>query len=180
MNEALNAGTPFTSDGERQYLLRPMPAKERLRLYAIGRPIFIAPARSFNGHDKAFFFFNFEQFRQTIITNNVSSTLPTLAYRNGNFSQALTGRNLGTDGLGRTLFENTVYDPNSNFVVNGVTYRNPFNNNTIPATELDPVALKIQNFIPLPTSSGLINNFLPTYANPSEAPFRPSKSVITR
>jgi hypothetical protein len=162
VNEALNAGTPFTSDGN-GHLLRPRQRRNDYG-FTLGGPIFIP--KVFNGHDKAFFFFNFEQFRQTIITNNVSSTLPTLAYRNGNFSQALTGRNLGTDGLGRTLFENTVYDPNSNFVVNGVTYRNPFNNNTIPATELDPVALKIQNFIPLPTSSGLINNFLPTYANP--------------
>jgi hypothetical protein len=163
VNEALNAGTPFTNDGD-GHLLRPRQRRNDYG-FTLGGPIYVP--KVFNGHDKAFFFFNFEQFRQTIITNNVSSTLPTAAYRTGNFTQALTGRNLGTDGLGRPLFENTIYDPSSNFVVNGVTYRNPFQtNNVIPAAQLDPVALKIQNFIPLPTSSGLINNYLPTYANP--------------
>ena len=32
--------------------------------------------------------------------------------------------------------------------------------------EFDPVAQKIQVLIPSPTSSGTINNYLPTYANP--------------
>ena len=64
------------------------------------------------------------------------------------------------------MFENTIYDPNSNFVVNGVTYRNPFPNNTIPARQLDPVALKIQTSFRFRTNAGLINNYLPTYANP--------------
>jgi hypothetical protein len=88
----------------------------------------------YNGHDKALFFFNFEHFAETIITNNVTGTVPTLAYRNGDFSGALTQRNLGTDGLGRPILENTIYDPTSNFVVNGLTYRNPFPNNVIPTS----------------------------------------------
>ena len=120
----------------------------------------------FNGHDKLFFFFNWEQFRQTTITNNVSTTVPTLAYRAGNFEQALTGKQLGTDALGRPIFENTIYDPNSTFTQNGLLERIPFPNNTIPMSDMDPVALKIQALIPLPTSSGLVNNYLPTYTNP--------------
>ena len=162
VNEALNAGTPFTNDGN-GHLLRP---RQRRNDYGfnLGGPVFIP--KVYNGHDKAFFFFNYEHFAETTITNNVAGTVPTLAYRNGDFSQALTGRNLGTDGLGRPIMENTIYDPTSNFVSGGATYRNPFPNNTIPASLLDPVALKIQNFIPLPTGSGLINNYLPTYKNP--------------
>jgi len=163
VNEALNAGTPFTNNGKGG-LLRPRQRRNDWG-FNLGGPVVLP--KLYNGHDKLFFFFNFEHFGETIITNNVSGTVPTLAYRQGDFSQALTGRYLGQpDGLGRPLYENTIYDPASDFVVNGVTYRNPFPNNVIPQSQLDPVALKIQNYIPLPTSSGLINNFLPTYANP--------------
>jgi hypothetical protein len=162
VNEFLNAGTPFTSDGN-GHLLRPRQRRNDWG-FSFGGPVVIP--KLYNGHDKAFFFFNFEHFGETIITNNQLGTVPTLGYRAGDFSKALTGRNLGTDGLGRPIFENTVYDPSTDFIANGLRYRNPFPNNTIPAANLDPVALKIQNLIPLPTSTGLINNYLPTYANP--------------
>jgi hypothetical protein len=162
VNEALNAGTPFTNDGNGR-LLRP---RQRRNDYGfnLGGPIRIP--KLFNGHDKAFFFFNYEHFAETIITNNVSGTVPTPAYRQGDFSAAQTLRNLGTDGLGRPILENTIYDPDTDFTSGGLRYRNPFPNNMIPQSRLDPVAQKIQNFIPLPTGSGLINNFLPTYRNP--------------
>jgi hypothetical protein len=162
VNEFLNAGTPFTNDGN-GHLLRPRQRRNDWG-FSVGGPVIIP--KLYNGHDKAFFFFNFEHFGETIITNNQSGTVPTLGYRAGDFSRALTGRNLGTDGLGRPIFENTVYDPSTDFIVNGLRYRNPFPNNTIPAANLDPVALKIQNLIPFPTGAGLINNYLPTYSNP--------------
>ncbi len=161
-NEALNAGQPFTNNGDGE-LLRPRNRRNDYG-FTLGGPVYIP--KLYNGHDKLFFFFNWEQFRQTIITNNVSTTVPTLAYRDGNFSQALTGRVLGTDALGRPIMENTIYDPNSTVLINGLEERTPFPNNTIPASDMDPVALKIQSLIPLPTSSGLVNNYLPTYANP--------------
>jgi hypothetical protein len=165
VNEALNAGVPFTNDGT-GHLLRP---RDRMNDYGftLGGPVWLP--KIYNGHDKLFFFFSFEQFRQTVVTNNVPLTVPTPAYREGDFEQALTGRDLGTDALGRPIMENTIYDPASTFVANGLQERNPFPNNTIPASEMDPVALKIQSFIPMPSgpgASGLINDYLPTYANP--------------
>ena len=42
----------------------------------------------YNGKDKTFFFFNFEQFRQSTVTNNGLATVPTADYRAGNFSAA--------------------------------------------------------------------------------------------
>jgi len=165
VNEALNAGTPFTNDGKGD-LLRPRARRNDFG-FTLGGPVYIP--KIINGHDKLFFFFGFEQFRETIITNNVSSTLPIPAYRAGNFSQALTGRTLGTDPLGRPILENTIYDPNTNRIVNGLGERDPYPNNTIPATQLDPVALKIQSMIPLPVgpnANGLTLNNLPTYSNP--------------
>src|SRR5215471_18550819 len=124
VNEALNAGTPFTNDGK-GHLLRPRQRRNDWG-FSFGGPVIIP--KLFNGHDKAFFFFNFEHFGETTVTNNVSTTVPTVAYRAGDFSKALTGRNLGTDGLGRPIMENTIYDPTTDFVVNGLRYRNPFPN----------------------------------------------------
>ncbi|HEX4275037.1 MAG TPA: carboxypeptidase regulatory-like domain-containing protein [Bryobacteraceae bacterium] len=163
VNEALNAGSPFTNDGN-GHLLRPRQRRNDYG-FTLGGPVRIP--KLFNGHDKLFFFFNWEQFRQTTITNNVPTTVPTLAYRAGNFQQALTNKNLGTDALGRPILENTIYDPSSSFVdSNGLVERNPFPNNTIPSSMIDPVAAKVQALIPLPTNGGLTNNYLPTYTNP--------------
>ncbi|HEY6340165.1 MAG TPA: carboxypeptidase-like regulatory domain-containing protein [Bryobacteraceae bacterium] len=162
VNEVLNAGTPFTNNGDGQ-LLRPRQRRNDYG-FTLGGPVYLP--KLYNGHDKLFFFFSFEQYRETQVINNVTQTVPTAEMRQGNFSQILTGRNLGADPLGRPLLENTIYDPNSDFVVNGLTERNPFPNNVIPLPDIDPVASKIQALIPQPTNSSLINNFLPTYTNP--------------
>ncbi len=163
VNEALNAGTPFTNNGDGG-LLRPRQRRNDYG-FTVGGPVILP--KIYNGRNKLFFFFNFEQFRETVITNNVPTTVPTLAYRQGNFTQALTGATVGTDPLGRPIMANEIYDPLSQYVAaNGQIIRNPFANNTIPMTEIDPVALAVQNLIPLPTNSGLINNYLATYSNP--------------
>ena len=161
VNEDLNAGQPFTNSGH-GHLLRPRQRRNDYG-FTLGGPVEIP--KLYNGHDKTFFFFNFEQFRETQIVNNLPLTVPTLNYRAGNFTQALTNRNLGTDGLGRPILENTVYDPTSDFVVGGVTYRNPFTNNTVLISQQDPVALNILKYIPLPTNSALVNNYVPVYPN---------------
>ncbi len=163
VNEALNAGTPFTNNGDGQ-LLRPRQRRNDYG-FTLGGPVWIP--KVFNGHDKLFFFFSFEQFRQTVITNNTPTTVPTTLYRQGNFTQALTGQVVGTDPLGRPILANEIYNPATQRVVDGQTIRDPFPNNTIPLSQQDPVALKIQSLIPLPTSSGLVNNYLTTYRNPT-------------
>ncbi len=52
----------------------------------LGGPVIIP--KLYNGKDKTFFFFNFEQFRQTTVTNNGLATMPTPAYEGGNFAAA--------------------------------------------------------------------------------------------
>ena len=168
VNEALNAGTPYTNNGNGGLV------KNRQRRndfgFTLGGPVRIP--KVFNGRDKLFFFFNFEQYRETIINSTTPVTVPTAAYRSGNFSQALTGRNLcpaatpGCDPLGRPIMENTVYDPDTQRIVNGQVVRDPFPGNIIPLNRQDPVALAIQNLVPAATSSGLINNYLVSYTNP--------------
>jgi len=164
VNEVLDAGTPFT--------VSPSNPNEHIRSverrndygFTIGGPVVIP--KVYNGHDKTFLFFNFEQFREFKSINNQSVTVPIQAYRDGNFTRALTGRTLATDPLGRPILEGTIYDPaTQRLAPNGQTIRDPFPNNTIPLSAMDPVALKIQALIPLPNvlPNNLINNAIYPY-----------------
>ncbi|MEI9814531.1 MAG: hypothetical protein WDO18_18645 [Acidobacteriota bacterium] len=115
--------------------------------------------------------------------------VPTLLYRQGDFSQALLTQNNAPrnvcpaanpncDPLGRPIFENQVYDPLSTRVVNGQTVRDPFVGNRVPAAQMDPVFTKIQNLIPLPNQNGtsFFQNYLVPITNP-RVTFIPSVKI---
>lgn len=156
-NEDLGAGQPLTSSGN-GHLLRPVNRNHDFG-FTVGGPVMIP--KVYNGRNRTFFFFNLEEWRQTVATGGTFTTVPTNAYRQGDFSAALTGgKNLATDPLGNSIGVNTIYDPLSDRVVNGQTVRTAFPGNMIPASRIDPVAAKIQSLIPAPTNSGLINNFV--------------------
>ena len=42
--------------------------------FTFGGPVWIP--KIYDGHDKAFFFFNFEQYRRSMINNNIPQTVP--------------------------------------------------------------------------------------------------------
>ena len=156
-NEALNASTPFLN------------TKNRVRRndfgFTLGGPVWIPGV--YNGHDKTFFFVSAEWFRQPTIVSSTPFTVPTLAYRSGDFRQVMTGKQLAVDPLGRHIMEGAIYDPATETIVNGLRVRDPFTNNTIPQNRFDPVAAKIQALIPLPTNSGLTNNYLVPFSSPT-------------
>src|SRR5579871_2842771 len=127
VNEALNANTPWLN-------VKPT-ARRNDYGFTAGGPVFIP--KVYNGHDKTFFFFNWEQYRETQTINNILVTVPTTQYRVGNFTQALTGRVLGTDPLNRSIPEGGVYDPNSQRTVGGQVVTDQFPNNTIPLARQD-------------------------------------------
>jgi hypothetical protein len=167
-NEALNAGVPFTNDGS-GHLLRPRVRRNDYG-FTFGGPVWLP--RIYNGHDRTFFFFNFEQFRETQVINNQFRTVPTQKMHNGDLSEFLTSRtNLGLDPLGRPIPENGVYDPATErpeIGTNGTPSleRDLFPGNIIPLSRIDPVSSKILGFMPLPNRLGTINNYLPTFTNP--------------
>ncbi|HEX5431938.1 MAG TPA: TonB-dependent receptor [Bryobacteraceae bacterium] len=168
VNEALNAATPFTGYPFTSSVPGTPLSKPRARRndygFTVGGPVIIP--KVYDGHDKTFFFFNFEQFRETDRINNVPQTVPIPAYRLGDFSEtipALKNKVLDTDPLGRPIYYAGIYDPQTARPVKGQTVTDPFLGNVIPMNRLDPVALKVQQQIPQPTSAGLINNFLPSY-----------------
>jgi len=152
VNEVFNANTPWVN-------AKPVARRHDYGV-TIGGPVDIP--KLYNGHDKTFFFFNWEQYRETQEVNNLLITVPTLAYRGGNFATALTGKNLGTDPAGRTILEGAIYDPTTTHAAaDGRIVRDQFPGNVIQPTSFDSVAQKIQNMIPNPnlgSSSTLINN----------------------
>lgn len=154
-NEFLNAGRPFTDNGKGS-LIRPRQRNNDYG-FSVGGPVWIP--KLYDGRNKTFFFFNFDQFRNNAVVQGSANTVPTTGYRNGDFSAALTGRVLGVDPLGRNILENQIYDPNTQRTVGGSVIRDPFPGNMIPVARMDPVALKIQALVPLPTSAGIVNNF---------------------
>ena len=53
--------------------------------FTFGGPIKIP--KIYNGHDKTFFFFSFEQFRQSSVTSNTVGIVPTAAQRSWEFQR---------------------------------------------------------------------------------------------
>jgi len=159
VNEALNAAAPWVANNARPRVRRHDYG------FTAGGPIQLG--KLYDGHNKTFFFFNFEQYRDKQVINTIANTVPIQEYRNGDFRRAMTTRSLGLDPEQRNMIEGTIYDPATTHAApDGRLVRNPFPNNTIPLDRMDPVALKIQSLIPLPTQSGLVNNGI--YPFPSQ------------
>jgi len=130
----------------------------------LGGPIWIP--KIYNGKDKTFFFFGYEEFLESTIVNNVLDTVPTLAYRAGNFSSLLGSTSLGTDGFGNKILQGMIYDPTTDHTfADGTRARLQFPGNQIPLTSFDPSAVKLQNLIPLP-NLGPANQTTNNYVNP--------------
>jgi hypothetical protein len=165
VNEIFNAGDPFSDAPAGTGNPRPR-ARRNDYGFSFGGPVRIP--KLYNGRDRTFFFFNFEQYRETEVTTTQQETVPTLAYRSGNFATAMIGKAIGTDPLGRPIYQGEIYDPATTTLVNGQSVRNPFPNNTIPASRFDPVAAKIQSLFPMPVgpnAGAVVNNYEPPVYN---------------
>src|SRR5215468_1735787 len=88
VNEAFNAGNPFLTNDPKG---NPRPRARRNDYgFTLGGPADIPGL--YEGRNKTFFFFNFEQYRENTTINNLYQTVPIPAYRNGDFSSALTAK----------------------------------------------------------------------------------------
>ena len=162
----------------------------------LGGPIKIP--HLYNGENKTFFFFNFEQYRENGIATASQGSVPTSQYRGGDFNCVLAYSGVSSsnaagvpsvfnncasgtytpklttvtsgatylDPLGRPITVGTIFDPRTTrpFTCNTTAFpgsdctngtqgliRDPFANNSVPATLFDPIALKILNLVPNPT-----------------------------
>jgi hypothetical protein len=129
VNEALNAAAPYSG----------LKSAQKRHDYGgtLGGPVRVP--KLYNGANKTFFFFNFEQYRENIHVANTAGTVPTALERAGDFRQApcytgtvinqacnpgdYTPKFLTTgsgasqtnyvDPLGRTIAGGTIFDPRS-------------------------------------------------------------------
>lgn len=118
----------------------------------------------YNGKDKTFFFFSWEQYRQSQ-GGVTTSTVPTAKMRNGDFSEIL-GPGL-VDGGGHPILnpctgntqilQGQIFDPSTEQTLGGITCRSPFAGNILSPTST--VAQNILSFYPAPQTGGLTNNY---------------------
>ena len=122
----------------------------------IGGPVRIP--KLYNGKDKTFFFFAYEGSRRRDGAIR-TLTVPSLLQRAADFSQSVGNNN--------ALIP--VYDPATTQLISGRQTRTQFPGNRVPASRLDPVALKLIPFYPLAnrTADSLAgaNNFRANFVN---------------
>jgi hypothetical protein len=178
-NEDLDAGQPFnyTSSGNKY-----LPVQRQLDFgFSLGGPVIIP--HLYNGRQKTFFFFAYEEYHNKQTLNNGTITVPTTAYRNGDLSSLLLGPikdnngNPVLDCLGRQMYNGAIYDPTTTRTAtctDGSTkvVRDPFGSgpggtgvptNFIGAPSTwDPVAQKVLAYMPTPSgpnANALTNNY---------------------
>ena len=146
-NSALNA-KPFSLNG----LDIPQAAYAQTRFSLIvGGPLVIP--KIVKDPSTQFFFTYFGTRART--PSLFTETVPTVAERSGDFSQAT--QSLGTSATNVPV---AIYNP---------TTHQPFANNIIPTQNLNPIALALLRYYPLPNQPGNANNYQYETAQPSNS-----------
>ena len=139
----------------------------------MGGPISIP--KLYNGRNRTFGFFSFEQLR----INNGSTAnvaVPTAANRAGDFSAQLGGPVTTTVNgaavpvinpcTGQQVLQGQIFNPATTRTVGNVQCRDPFPGNII-TTPLSSVAKAVLGFVPNPQNGQATANFFSRFANPS-------------
>jgi hypothetical protein len=160
---------------------QPKPNSHRNQFgVAIGGPVYIPGV--YKQRDKTFFFFNYEGHRQNDPLSAPLDTVPTAAFRSGDFSANLGPQlsgSAGQDALCRPVFAGAIYDPFSTRQVNAtcavpnsdptraigvgqqVWIRDAIvgNNLANSINGIDPVGQALVNFYPQPINDQLSGNW---------------------
>src|SRR5579872_2685805 len=128
--------------------------RQRVNVYGftVSGPVFLP--HIYDGRNKTFFFFNFEQNNNHGVSTPTAS-VPTALQRAGDFSQTTTASG--------ALIQ--IYDPlttlPSTTTASGYV-RSPFPGNLIPASRISPISAKMLSYFPNPTlgvSPTILNNW---------------------
>lgn len=153
-NDAMNAANYAFAQRTRSQAVSPL--RYNNFGFSVGGPVL---------KKRLFFFFDYDKTINHGAASTGTTTVPTAAMLNGDFT-----------GLP------TIYDPATTKVVNGVIQRTSFaaeygNGNRIPASRLDPVAKAIQAYYPKQNTAGTVasngivqNNYF--YNVPNSQPFQ--------
>jgi hypothetical protein len=135
---------------------------------SLGGPLSIP--HLYNAKDRTFFFFSWEQYRQNL-GGGSPTTVPTLAERNGDFSDRLIGGPTGQTNPcdGTPILNGQIFDPTTEKTVhttdnqgNPITVRcrTAFPGNVIPQGYLNAVGMNILKYYPLPQNNQIQNNYI--------------------
>jgi hypothetical protein len=170
VNEVLNAHQPYTGNRNR--------VRQHDWGYTVGGPVWLPGL--YDGKNKTFFFWSYEQFRNNQFNQTNNLTVPIPAYRAGDFSNLilqenrLVTRSQGgvsvpvVDGLGRNIQSGTIFDPATTRPgPDGKSIRDPFLNNKIDPARFDDISKKVLALVPLPLGPNSAvqagNNYQGTY-----------------
>ncbi|MCX6627486.1 MAG: hypothetical protein NTW28_07650, partial [Candidatus Solibacter sp.] len=130
---------------------------------SLGGPVRVP--KIYNGKDKTFFFFNYEQYMYRTSATSFT-TVPIAAWKKGDFSDLKNSSGVPI----------VIYDPNTTVAnPNGSGYvRTPFAGNVIPTNRLDPVALNALKILPEPNAAPInaftqTNNFYQSNRNATDS-----------
>jgi hypothetical protein len=124
----------------------------------LGGPVVLP---GYDGRNKTFFFTNIDYTRiRSGVLPGFGNTTPIDAFKNGDFSRLLTGRQIGTDVLGRPIMEGQIFNPATTRLVNGIPVRDPYPGNVIPGSDplRSAVAARIVPLMVSPDRDTLSNN----------------------
>jgi hypothetical protein len=109
---------------------------------SLGGPVYLP--KLYNGKDRSFFFFAYSGSRKRGLDNVERVRIPAPDFFRGDFTGLLDARGLRIP----------IYDPQSTRPSGNTFLRDPFAGNLIPASRLDPVAVKTGPLYPQPNLSG--------------------------
>jgi hypothetical protein len=118
-------------------------------------PVYIP--KLYDGRNRTFFMYSWEKIKSAIPLPQ-TYTVPTLEQRAADFSK--TYQSNGTSPV-------IIYDPLTTALSGSSYLRQPFAGNIIPAGRIDPVAAKMLDYIPKPTTAGNAQGFFNLIASPN-------------
>jgi hypothetical protein len=121
------------------------PSKQNEWGGTIGGPVVLP--KLYNGKDRTFWFFSFDQFYRRGGALGGLNTLPTTRMAQGDFSE----------------IPRIIYDPASS---PNPSNRTPFPGNRIPANRFSEVSSKMLPFLPAPELPGIVNNSIAPLGSP--------------
>ena len=158
-NNGYLAQTPESDVATRDALQRPADTKNDFG-GSLGGPVRIP--HLYNGKDKTFFFFAWEQLRYST-GSAITTLIPTPAELGSNgqyfdFSSFLGGQIPGaSDACNATLYYGEIFDPKNE---TNQCRNTPFPNNQIPIGRESAVAAAVLKYMPAPNLTGGTNNYV--------------------
>lgn len=171
-NDALRANSfsnkSFGRDANGNEIRPRAPFKLHNYGYAFSGPVWVP--KVYNGRSRTFFFNSLEVTRVRDFVSTSFTTLPVKDFKQGNFSKLLdpnftgnanSGKQIGTDALGRPVIFGQLYDPRTTRNVNGQVVRDPFAGNIIPQSIWSQVSRNIldKSGVTDPLIDRMLNNF---------------------